>query len=297
MPSAATFDLPTYWQGWKEAVDAELARLVATGEPARLWESMRYSLQAGGKRIRPLLCLATVEALGGQAHEVLTAACAVELIHTQSLIHDDLPAMDNDDLRRGLPTNHRVFGEAQAILAGDALLAWAFTALTAPTAGRDDPRSRLAALDELARATVAMIAGQVVDIESEGKAVGPETLSFIHRHKTGALIRAAVRIGALLGAADERQAQALDAYADALGLAFQIADDILDSTRTAEELGKTPGKDAAAGKATYVTVFGLDEARRRLDQTTEECLATLGGWGSEANPLRAIARYVGAQVQ
>ncbi|HEY9721169.1 MAG TPA: farnesyl diphosphate synthase [Oscillatoriaceae cyanobacterium] len=293
MPSAAAFDLSAYWAAWRAAIDETLDRLCPASHPAVLWESMRYSLQAGGKRIRPLLTLATIEALGGEPKAALPAACAVEFVHTQSLIHDDLPAMDNDDLRRGKPTNHKVYGEAQAILAGDAMLALAFALLSHELAAAYGAERCLAAVRELAEATVDMVAGQVVDMASEGRDVTADQLDYIHRHKTGALIRASVRLGAILGAASPERAAALDRFAEALGLAFQIADDIQDATCSAEELGKTPGKDQAAGKATYVALYGLAAARERLAATTSSAIAAIAEWGPEAEPLRAIARFVG----
>ena len=297
MPSAATFDLSASWRAWRAAIEEELDRLTPVRYPETLWESMRYSLQAGGKRLRPLLTLATLEALGREAAPALPAACAVELIHTQSLIHDDLPAMDNDDLRRGKPTNHKVFGEAQAILAGDAMLAYAFYVIAGPLAGSYPAEACLAATRELAEATVVgMVSGQVVDMASEGKPVSAETLSYIHRHKTGALIHVAVRIGGLLGQAAPAQQAQLEAYAAHVGLAFQIADDILDVTKSAEELGKTPGKDVAAGKATYVALYGLDAARQKLEAEVAGALAALADWGPEAEALRAIARFVASEV-
>ena len=297
MPSWAPFDLSAYWQAWRQAIDSELDRLTPVQYPETLWESMRYSLQAGGKRIRPLLTLAVLEMLGQDAKPALPAACAVELIHTQSLIHDDLPAMDNDDLRRGKPTNHKVFGEAQAILAGDAMLAFAFTLLADELADRYPAKRCLAAVKELSSATVmGMVAGQVVDIASEHQQVSRETLTYIHRHKTGALIRASVRLGAILGEATPAEAEALDVYAEAIGLAFQIADDILDVTRTAEQLGKTPGKDVTAGKATYVSLYGLEAARAQLAETVETAVKALAPWGERAEALTAIARYVADQA-
>jgi geranylgeranyl diphosphate synthase type II len=220
----------------------------------------------------------------------------MELIHTQSLIHDDLPAMDDDDLRRGKPTNHKVYGEAQAILAGDAMLAFAFYVLAGPLASRYPSGACLAAARELASATTDMVSGQVVDMASEGRPVTPETLTFIHRNKTGALIRAAVRLGAILGVASPEQRAALDRYADHVGLAFQIADDILDVTKTAEELGKTPGKDVAAGKATYVALYGEEAARGQLASEIAGAVGAIAGFGPEAEPLRAIAGFVAAEV-
>ena len=295
--SGAAFDLAAYWERWRLAIEDALDALAPMRRPETLWSSMRYSLQAGGKRLRPVLTIATMDALGADPRPALPAACALELVHTQSLIHDDLPAMDDDDLRRGKPTNHKVYGEAQAILAGDAMLAWAFAALAGPLAAHYPAERCLAAVYELAEATVVgMVSGQVVDIESEGRPVDEATLAYIHTHKTGALIRAAVRVGAILAGADEARRQALDAYADALGLAFQIADDILDCTRTAEELGKTPGKDEAADKATYVKLFGLPAARQRLDAAVAAAEAAIAPLGEAATPLAAIARYVAAQV-
>jgi geranylgeranyl diphosphate synthase type II len=296
MPSAATFDLYAYWQAWRTAIEEALDRLTPMQQPPVLWESMRYSLQAGGKRIRPLLVIATLEALGQDAQPAMSAACALELIHTQSLIHDDLPAMDNDDLRRGKPTNHKVFGEAQAILAGDAMLAHAFSLLAGPLSAHYPAELCLAVCAELAGATTDMVRGQVVDIASEGQAVSAETLSYIHTNKTGALLRAAVRLGAILGRANDAKRQELDRYAAHVGLAFQIADDILDVTKTAEELGKTPGKDAAVGKATYPALYGIDAAREKLDAEIAGALEALASWGEPAEPLRAIARFVGAEV-
>ena len=295
--SGAAFDLAAFWERWRLAIEEALDGLAPMRHPETLWSSMRYSLQAGGKRLRPVLTIATMEALGADPRPALPAACALELVHTQSLIHDDLPAMDDDDLRRGKPTNHKVYGEAQAILAGDAMLAWAFATLAGPLAAHYPADRCLGAVRELAEATVlGMVSGQVVDVASEGQPVDEATLTYIHTHKTGALIRAAVRVGAILAGADEARARALDAYADAVGLAFQIADDILDCTRTAEELGKTPGKDEAADKATYVKLFGLPAARERLGIAVAAAESALAGFGEPAEPLRAIARYVAAQV-
>ncbi|MEB3285737.1 MAG: farnesyl diphosphate synthase [Candidatus Sericytochromatia bacterium] len=297
MDSQAAFDLDTYWDSWRLAIESELDRLTVRRQPETLWDGMRYSLQAGGKRLRPLLTVATLEALGQDPMPALPAACALELIHTQSLIHDDLPAMDDDDLRRGKPTNHKVFGEAQAILAGDAMLAWAFAVIAGPL-NKVYPAERcLAVARELAEATVlGMVSGQAVDIASEGQTISAETLAYIHTHKTGALIRAAVRTGAVLSGATVSDSAALDRYADALGLAFQIADDILDVTKTAAELGKTPGKDEAADKATYVKMYGLDVAHQRLQQAGDDAEEALVSFDASALPLRSLARYVVNQV-
>jgi geranylgeranyl diphosphate synthase type II len=295
--SVKTFDMETYWQQWRSVIDKTLLDLTPVQAPERLWESVRYSLNAGGKRLRPLLTLATLEALGKDPHRGLIGGCAVELIHTQSLIHDDLPAMDNDDLRRGKPTNHKVFGEAQAILAGDAMLAYAFVVLARDDELRANPACGLAVVEELAQATaLGMVPGQVVDMASEGLAPTPDLVRYIHTHKTGALIKAAVRIGALLGSADAAQRAALDDYADSIGLAFQVADDILDTISTAGTLGKTPGKDQNANKATFVSAYGIEGARTALADATDQADKALVSFGVDAEPLRAIARFIHQQV-
>lgn len=290
------FDLKAYWEAKRQQVDAALDLALAPEAPPLLYEAMRYSTFAGGKRLRPVLCLAACEAVGGQAEAALGAAAALELVHTQSLIHDDLPAMDDDDLRRGRPTNHKVYGEANAILAGDAMLAVAFQVmLQGPIAGPAPAEAKAQAAAELAQAVVRMVGGQVVDLASEGVAVGPETLAFIHAHKTGALIQAAVVMGGRLGGANAEQLAALSAYGEALGLAFQIADDILDETADAATLGKTPGKDREAEKATYVRIHGMEGAHRELEASTQRALSSVAGW-PQAEALRAMARFVGQQV-
>ena len=240
----------------------------------RLAEAMRYSVFAGGKRLRPALALAACRAVGGADEEVLPFACALELIHTYSLIHDDLPAMDDDDLRRGKPTSHKAFGEALAILAGDALHTLAFDILL----DRTDDKQRAAALAlELARASgfEGMVGGQVEDLAAGGARPGMEQLRRIHEGKTAALLRASVRGGGLAGGATEADAEALGRYGMALGLAFQITDDVLDETSTAEILGKTPGKDRREEKMTYVALEGIEGARRRADEEKERALAAL----------------------
>ena len=279
-------------------VEAALDRaLPAEGEwPATLHRAVRYSLFAGGKRLRPQLVLAASDAVGGEADAALPFACAVEMVHTYSLVHDDLPCMDDDDLRRGLPTSHRVFGEAIAVLAGDALLTRAFHLLAdvpddapAQLARR---RLRVAAILGEACGTRGLVGGQVVDLESEGRDLAAADLERLHRAKTGALLGASVRGGAVLGGADERQISALAAYASALGLAFQVVDDVLDATATREDLGKTPGKDAKAGKATYVRVFGLEGARRRSRELLAEARAALEPLGARAEGLADLAGMV-----
>jgi geranylgeranyl diphosphate synthase type II len=278
-------------------VDVELERALPPADawPTTIQRAVRYSLFAGGKRIRPVLVLAAGEAVGAERDELLPLACAVEMVHTYSLIHDDLPAMDNDDLRRGKPTSHKVFGEAIAILAGDALLTRAFHVLAeAPAADEPRLRRRLRVLALLGAAcgTSGLIGGQVEDLESEGRVISPEALERLHRAKTGALLSACVRGGALLGAATEAQLDALDRYAAAIGLAFQVVDDVLDATGGAEELGKTAGKDEAAHKATYVSIHGLARARALAGELRDEALQALAPLGPRAELLRALALRV-----
>jgi len=264
--------------------------------PETIHRAVRYSLFAGGKRIRPVLVLAAGEAAGGARAELVPLACAVELIHTYSLIHDDLPAMDNDDLRRGQPTSHKVFGEAIAILAGDALLTRAFHLLAELPAGASDAlvRRRLAASAELGLAcgTTGLIGGQVMDLESEGKAIDAASLERLHRAKTGALLRASVRGGGILGGASDDDLARLTRYADAIGLAFQVVDDVLDATEDAARLGKTAGKDQAAQKATYVSVHGLERARQLAATLREDALAALQPLGPRGALLAALAREI-----
>jgi geranylgeranyl diphosphate synthase type II len=255
---------------------------------------MRYSLMGGGKRLRPLLVLATGESLGASTDDLMPAACAVEMIHTYSLIHDDLPSMDNDDLRRGRPTCHKVFGEAAAILAGDALLTQAFRVLASDAPYRD-PARQLAVIRELATAagTVeALIGGQMRDIESEGALVDHSTLDYIHRSKTGALIRASVVIGAIIAGATGEQLEKLGGYGERIGLAFQIADDILDVSSTSEQLGKTAGKDEAAAKATYPSVHGVSASEARARQLVDEAVELVSSLGIDSSVLEGIARFV-----
>ena len=264
--------------------------------PFSLHKAMRYSVFAGGKRVRPILMLAACEAVGGEIGQAMPAACAMEMIHTYSLIHDDLPAMDDDDFRRGNPTNHKVFGEAIAILAGDALLTQAFILLSAPELlGSVSPERLLAATREIATCagSFGMVGGQVVDMESEGKTdIDLPTVQYIHTHKTGALIKASVKAGATLGGADTSQLAAITRYGEAAGLAFQIADDILDIEGTTEEIGKDAGSDQARGKATYPAVVGLADAKRRAVELMEIALTALDPLGAKAEPLREIARYI-----
>jgi geranylgeranyl diphosphate synthase type II len=278
----------------EQALDRSLPP--ATAWPETIHRAIRYSLFAGGKRIRPLLALAAAEAAGGEEDEVLPFACAVEMVHTYSLIHDDLPAMDDDDLRRGKPTCHKVFGEAIAILAGDALLTRAFHLIVDLPADLDGGRlrRRLAAAAILGEAcgTGGLIGGQVLDLESERRPVDAATLERLHRAKTGALLGACVRGGALLGRATADTASCLERFASAIGLAFQVVDDILDATEGAEQLGKTAGKDREAGKATYVSVHGLAGARRIAADLLAQAREAVAPLGPRGQTLDALARLI-----
>jgi geranylgeranyl diphosphate synthase type II len=290
-------DLKNYLKECLARVDRALdAHLPAEDTlPVTLHKAMRYSVFAGGKRIRPVLMIAACEAVGGDAERVLPAACAMEMIHTYSLIHDDLPAMDDDDFRRGRPTNHRIFGEAAAILAGDALLTEAFILLSdAQINARVPAEIRCRVLHTIARCagSQGMVGGQVVDMESEGKAIDFPTLEYIHTRKTGALILAAIQAGALLGGADEASLAALTRYGEAAGLAFQIADDILDVVGDQAVIGKDVGSDQERGKATYVALLGLEEARVRARELRDLGVAALAPLGAPAEPLRRIAHYI-----
>jgi geranylgeranyl diphosphate synthase type II len=291
------FDLDRYLAERRHAVDETLDRVLppADTHPRRIHEAMRYSVFAGGKRLRPILVIAGAEAVGSRMADVLPTACAFELIHTYSLIHDDLPAMDDDDYRRGRLTSHKVFGEAIAILAGDALLTHAFAVVTDNfAAGTVPPAVCPQVLREIAEAagTRGMIGGQVVDVESEGRAVTPETLEYIHAHKTGALIRTALRVGALLGGAPTPALQALTRYGECLGLAFQIVDDILDVEGSLETLGKTAGSDRRKKKVTYPDYHGLEASRARAGLLTRDAETAASALGAAGEPLVALAGFV-----
>lgn len=290
------FDLPSYLAERRARVDAALDAFLppATQEPARLPEAMRYSVFCGGKRLRPILTLAGAEAVGGAWEKTLPLACAVECIHTFSLIHDDLPALDNDDLRRGHPTSHKVFGEALAILAGDALLALAFE--LAADCRLSFPEGRvLDALAMLARAsgTRGMVGGQVSDMEHEGRTrIDEAAIASIHTRKTGALLMASLLSGARLCGASVAEEQTLRVYGDNLGLAFQITDDILDLEGEAHKIGKPVGSDLQQDKATYPKAMGIDASRRLAWQAAQDAAAALSGFDDRAEPLRVLARYV-----
>jgi geranylgeranyl diphosphate synthase type II len=286
-----------YLEARRLLVEEALDRLLPpeTAEPVLIHQAMRYSVFGGGKRLRPVLVLAAAEAVGGAPEPLLPVAAALEMIHTYSLIHDDLPAMDDDNYRRGRPTSHRVFGEAVAILAGDALLTEAFGLLTGPECvSRLDPKRLLTAVQEIAAAAGSrgMVGGQTLDILSEGKGVDAAHLEFVHRHKTGALIRVSVRTGALLAGAGEAPLHAITAYGEAVGLAFQIADDILNVEGEAATTGKAVGSDAAKGKATYPAVHGLEGAKARAAALVAEAISALEPLDARADPLRGIARFI-----
>lgn len=273
-----------------QALDGFLPR--SSEKPATLHKAMRYSLFAGGKRLRPILAIAAAEACGGSIASALPVACAVECIHTYSLIHDDLPCMDDDDLRRGRPTNHKVFGEGIAVLAGDALLTVAFEILAQTESSSRYKTSAL--VRELAHASGSrwLIAGQVLDLEGEGEKVTGQQLRFIHRAKTAALLTSSIRLGAMTANATAARLRSLTEFGQALGLAFQVIDDILDVTQTTEKLGKTAGKDLEATKATYPAIFGLERSRKEARHLTASALAALHGVGENARRLREIADYL-----
>jgi len=295
--SSDNWQLQPYLKERIRLVDSALDRYLPGAEtlPTRLHEAIRYSVFAGGKRIRPILMLAACEAVGGEIKNVLPAACAIEMVHSYSLIHDDLPAMDDDDLRRGNPTNHKVYGEATAILAGDGLLTEAFILLSNKDVwGGVSAEESREAINIIARSSGSrgMVGGQVVDMEAEKAPVDLPTLEYIHTHKTGALILAAVDVGALLGGASLEQRRALCRYGEAAGLAFQVADDVLDIVADQSQLGKDVGSDQQRGKATYPALLGLAGARQHADELRDRALAALDIFSASAQPLREIANYI-----
>ena len=295
--STSAFNLKQYLSSQAKQVEAALDRSLPVRYPEQIYEAMRYSLLAGGKRLRPILCLATCNMLGAPESVAMPTACALEMVHTMSLIHDDLPAMDNDDYRRGKLTNHKVYGEDVAVLAGDALLTYAFEHIATQTKGAS-PERVLQVVAQLGKAVGAegLVGGQIVDLASEGTVVDEETLTYIHMHKTAALLEISVTSGAILaGAAPEAVAQ-LSRYAQRIGLAFQIVDDVLDITSTSETLGKSVGKDIAAQKATYPSLWGLEESQRRAEALVAEAISALDDFGEAAEPLRAIAKYITART-
>lgn len=293
-----SFDLSAYLEDRRVQVEAALDQAIAVVYPETIYKAMRYSLMAGGKRLRPILSLAACELMGGDPSVAMPTACALEMVHTMSLIHDDLPAMDNDDYRRGRLTNHKVYGEDIAILAGDGLLTYAFEYIASQTSNTS-PERVLDVVVRLGRAVGAagLVGGQVVDLESEGKPdVSLDTLNFIHMHKTAALLEVSVVSGAVLAGAQSSDVERLSRYAQNIGLAFQIVDDILDITATAEELGKTAGKDLQAQKATYPSFWGIEESKRQAQQLVDAAKAELASYGEAAVPLQAIADYITART-
>jgi len=292
--NTAAFDLDAYLAARQAAVERALAQTLTGDDPQQIYEAMRYSLLAGGKRLRPILCLASCELVGGSTETAMPTACALEMIHTMSLIHDDLPAMDDDDYRRGQLTNHKRYGEDTAILAGDGLLAHAFEAIAEGT--QDVPPSRVVrVVARVGRAVGAtgIVGGQAADLAAEGSAQADlDTLHYIHTRKTGALLEACVTSGGILGGAQDSDLERLSRYAYNIGLAFQVIDDILDVTADGTVLGKTAGKDAAAAKATYPSFWGIERSRDYASQLIEGAIAALSGYGEQADPLRGIARWI-----
>ena len=290
------FDLNAYFAEKIERINAALESILKTSErPDRLLEAMTYSLMAGGKRVRSVLCVAAAEAVGGDLEDVLPAACALEMVHTYSLIHDDLPAMDDDDLRRGQPTCHKAFDEATAILAGDALLTLAFQTLSSIAAGSDQQAVKWLRVIQLishAAGYCGMIQGQMLDIASEGSQLTLNELKSLHRLKTGALIEVSSRCGAELADANSRQIQLLESYAQYIGLAFQVTDDILNVEGDPAIMGKAVGTDKLRQKSTYPSLLGLEESKTFATKLIDNALQALGSFDQKAEPLRSIARYI-----
>jgi geranylgeranyl diphosphate synthase type II len=286
--------LREYLARQQQIVDAELDRLVPpeTAPPATIHRAMRYSLFAGGKRIRPILCIEAARAISDQTDGVVSAACSLELIHTYSLIHDDLPALDNDDYRRGKLTNHKVFGDAMAILAGDSLLTLAFQVLAELPAAADRKTRLIAELSTAAGTVGGMIGGQVADLEGEGKEPNADLLESIHRAKTGALLRASLRMGAIYAGASGDEYTALSCYGEHVGLAFQIVDDLLDVEESSEALGKTAGKDAAQHKITFPAVYGLETSHLLAEEECARAHQVLAPFGDRASRLHELADMI-----
>jgi len=295
IPNGAHKDRAALFSDYRKLVDDALdAVLPPADERPALHEAMRYSVVAGGKRLRPILLLAAGEACGAERAALLPAACAVELIHTYSLVHDDLPAFDDDELRRGHPTNHTVFGEAVAVLAGDALQTLAFEHMADAARFSEHPQRWLASIRELAAAAGSrgMARGQCIDIESEGESLDIEELEALHAAKTGALLTACVRMGGILAGADDESLVNLTAYGNAIGLAFQVVDDILDVEGTAASLGKNPGVDADRGKPTYPALLGIDAAHAEADRLRDVALQAIDPFGDCASTLATVARFI-----
>ena len=287
------FDLKQYLECRRQTVETALEAHLPpeTTRPVILHRAMRYSVMAGGKRLRPILCMAACEAVGGKSEAALLPGIATEILHTYTLIHDDLPCMDDDDLRRGRPTSHIMFGEANALLAGDALLTLAFEWLAAIPAPAPYPPNQLALELAQAAGSQGVIGGQVEDLAAEGRDADADLVDYIHRHKTAALIRACTRMGGICGAAAPEALAALDCYGENIGLAFQIADDILNITSTPEQLGKPVGNDEQLKKLTYVAVHGLAAARQKADALVREAIESVRPLSGDPQPLIALAEY------
>jgi geranylgeranyl diphosphate synthase type II len=290
-------DLKAYLDEKRTIIDEALKGILPEpqGPAADLVNAMNYTLFAGGKRLRPILCMAGADAVGGEGRDVIEVACALELIHTYSLIHDDLPVMDNDDLRRGRPSNHKVYGEALALLAGDGLLTKAFGLMSnLELIERVDPQALLRVIGLISKAAghEGMVGGQVVDIQSEGIEVTSSLVEFIHTRKTGAPIAASVTSGAILGGGDETQVDAISSYGRKIGLAFQISDDILDIEGNSQEMGKAVGGDVNRGKMTYPAVLGLSRSKEIQKELVDSAIESLASFDEKANPLRHIAWYI-----
>ena len=286
--------LKAYLKARQKKIDRSLDRYLPkeNASPPTIHKAMRYSLFAGGKRLRPILCLAAAEACGGKIDNALPLACAMECIHTYSLVHDDLPSMDNDDFRRGRPTCHKVFGEGIAVLAGDALLTIAFEIVSRVEFSPRYNMSILLREIAVAAGSRKLIAGQVADLEAEGRKIDMAGLRYIHENKTAAILTTSVRLGAMSAGAKPKQLDAITKFGRALGLAFQIIDDILDVTQTAEKLGKSAGKDIAAKKATYPAVIGLEKSRTEAKRLTRQAHNALSIFDEKAEPLHALANYL-----
>jgi len=293
-PTSAPMKLPAFFEEDRIAVDAALERLLPpeSTRPASIHQAMRYSVFAGGKRIRPILCLETARIFAADTTPALHPACAIEMIHTYSLIHDDLPALDNDDLRRGKPTCHKKFGEASAILAGDALLTLAFETIGATPVAAAQCVAMVKEVASAAGTVNGMVGGQVADLEAEGQRVGPEMLEYIHRSKTAALIRASVTAGALCAGAPADDVGRLRRFGESIGWAFQVTDDILDVEESSAALGKTAGKDIAQQKATYPAIHGLQRSHEIAQELASKAVAELAPYGDAANRLKEIAEYL-----
>lgn len=286
-----------YCQERCKLIDQQLAEFLPSDnvQPLIIFEAMRYSLFAGGKRLRPILLMAASDAVGGNGLNYLPIACGLEMIHTYSLIHDDLPAMDNDDYRRGKLTNHKVYGEGMAILAGDGLLTAAFDSMLSQTGVEPERLLKVIREISIAAGPYGMVGGQAIDLQSEGKSLDRNTVRFMHQAKTGALFKAAIRAGAILAGADNSKIDALTKYADCFGLAFQITDDILDVIGSQEKIGKPIGSDIRNQKATYVTLYSLEEAQKMAKQVIDNAMESLMDFGPEADILRNFVTYLSAR--